>query len=79
MAEVTIGGNYYKVVNVARSVEHKTEFSVIYESLAPSILRDTDPPIELPIGTVWYRELNDFLNKFVTIGKPAMIDKLPSP
>jgi hypothetical protein len=57
--------NLYRVVSIGRSVTNPGQRLVIYKQLYDSKLRDTN--IELPHGSVWVRDLNDFTPKFTFI------------
>jgi hypothetical protein len=59
---------YYEVMAISRCVSHPTQFSVVYKSLDPSVLRNSSPPIYLPVGTIWHRDIEDFQRKFIPYG-----------
>lgn len=70
----------YKVVSFGRLVENPTKNYVIYEQLYESQLRypkdqnsenqdNKNQVVELPYGSTWMRELDDFTNKFSLVSK----------
>jgi hypothetical protein len=65
---------YYEVMAISRCVSHPTQFSVIYKSLDPSTLRNCGPPLHLPAGTIWHRDLEDFRQKFEPKGNENVDD-----
>ena len=53
----------YEVVEVGRHVDNPDKFVVIYKQPFISKLHGTETV--LPQGTIWIRECDDFLDKFV--------------
>jgi hypothetical protein len=53
-------GRLYRVVNICRSVHQPEKQMVAYEQLYHSKLYGTD--IDLPIGSMWVRDLEDFIS-----------------
>jgi len=59
--------NLYNVIRIGRRVENPTKQVVIYEQLYESKLREEN--IDLPKGSTWDRDLDDFKAKFVYVSK----------
>jgi hypothetical protein len=58
-------GKLYRLLAIGREVENPQVSKVAYEQLYTSRLRGAEQDAELPVGTVWFREVTDFENKFV--------------
>ena len=51
-------GKKYNVIGIGRSVDCPYKTVVIYEQLYDGHMRGTN--IELPVGSLWVRDLNEF-------------------
>jgi hypothetical protein len=59
---IIASGKLYDVVGMARKLEHPHRHVVVYKQLYDSKLRGTE--IILKNGTMWVRDLNEFMAKF---------------
>lgn len=55
-------GGIYFVNGCARDVTNPNKISIVYSQLYESKLKNTDT--NLPRGSMWIRDINDFENKF---------------
>jgi hypothetical protein len=55
-------GNRYLVIGIGRSVDAPEKKLVVYKQLYISVLKNSN--IQLPVGSIWTRDLNDFEKKF---------------
>lgn len=60
-------GNHYILIGVGRSVDHPHKLVAVYKQLYDSKLFGTS--VQLPYGSIWTRDLNDFEKKFKLIKK----------
>lgn len=57
----------YRVINTGRLTKSPDSIVVVYEQLDGTQLRDSDTI--LPKGSLWIRDYNEFIDKFVKINQ----------